>query len=66
MTKNDYRLFFASVKPFIKMSYFLERNGLSRSTFTVFMKGKEHDYMISLDRLAVLYADICNTFANIA
>lgn len=66
MKKSDYRDFFASVKPFIKLSYFLDRNHLSRSTFTLFMKGSEHDYMISLDRLAVLYADVCDTLAKVA
>ena len=66
MTKNDYRLFFAECKPVLRLAYFLKRNGLAPSTFSIFMKGKEFDYMISLDRLQALYADICDTLAKIA
>ena len=64
--KNDYRLFFANVKPFIKINYFLKRNGIASSTFSVFMRGSHEDYQISIDRLKAIYDDICKTLTNIA
>jgi len=66
MSKDDYRSFFANVKAFLKMSYFLKRNGLAPSTFTLFMKGSDFDYMISLERLNAIYSDICKTLDKIA
>lgn len=66
ITKSEYRSFFAQCKPFLRIAYFLKRNGLAASTFSLFMKGSEFDYMISLDRLHMLYNDICNTVAKIA
>lgn len=66
MTKKEYRSFFANVKSFLRLSYFLKRNGLAASTFSLFMRGDEFDYMISLDRLHLLYVDICDTVAKIA
>ena len=66
MTKNDYRQFFANVKPFIKINYFLKRNNLSQSTFSVFMRGEFENYQISLDKLKVLYDDVIQTLENVA
>lgn len=66
MTKNEYRTFFANVKPFIKLNYFLKRNNLAQSTFSVFMRGEFENYQISIDKLKVLYDDIIQTLDKVA
>ena len=66
MSKNDFRTFFASVKPFIKMSFFLRRAGIAPSTFYMFMQSEHQNYQISEERLKALYDDVCRTLANIA
>lgn len=66
MTKNDYRSFFANVKPFIKLAYFIKRAGIPSSAMSLFMKDEAYNYVLSLERLNGLYADICETLENIA
>lgn len=66
MTKNEFRTFFAGVKPYIKISAFLDQIGIARTTFSLFMRGEAHNYQISLDRLQVLYDAIVNFCENIA
>lgn len=61
MKKSDYRDFFAQCIPFLKMSYFLKREGLNSGTFSLFMRGSSHDYCISIDRLERMYQDIIKT-----
>ena len=66
MTKNDYRLFFAQCKPFLKMSFFLKRAGITTGCFSLFMKGESHDYCLSYESLERIYVDIIQTLENVA
>ncbi len=66
MKKSEYRDFFADVKPFLKINYFLKKEGISSGAFSLFMRGEEHDYCISLDRLERVYDDVVQTLENIA
>lgn len=66
MTKNDYREFFVQCKPFIRFNYFLRKCRISPVNFSRFLKGNEWNYEISLDKLRILYEEICSTFENIA
>ena len=66
MRKEDYRSFFASVKPFLKMAYFIRRADISKSAFSLFMRGPEHNYCLSIETLEKLYADISETVGKIA
>lgn len=66
MTKNDYREFFANVKPFIRFRYFCDKVKISPINLSRFMKGNEWDYEMSLEKCRILYEEIVNTFENIA
>lgn len=66
MTKNDYRTFFANVKPFVKLNYFCKIVHISPVNLSRFLKGSDWDYELSLDRCRILYEEICSTFRNIA
>lgn len=57
-SKSDYRIYFASVSKYVKMSYFLKKVGISSSAFSRFQKGKPYDHMISLNKLDDLYQEI--------
>lgn len=60
MTKNYYRMFFASVSHFIKINYFLKKEHISQSNFSLFMKGEDFNRFMSLDKLTVLYDSVIN------
>lgn len=62
MRKNDYRAFFANVKPFIKMSYFADLVGISRTSISRFLKGEQFDYEMSLESCNRLYVAIIEHF----
>lgn len=66
MTKNEYRTFFASCKDFLKMRYFLQKVGIASSTFSLFMRGEEMNYIISLDKLHNLYDEVMHAIEKIA
>lgn len=58
MSKGDYRSFFASVKHFVKINYFLKLENINQSQFSRFMKGDLFDYEMSLDSLDRLYSSV--------
>lgn len=55
MSKNSYREFFAQCKSLIKFSRICELAGVSRVTFSRFMKGDQFNWCLSLDTLSRLY-----------
>ena len=55
MSKNEYREFFAECKPFLKMKYFCELAGVNPVSLSIFMKGQEWDYEMSLQKCNDLY-----------
>lgn len=66
MSKNEFRTFFAKCKPFIKMNYFLKRAGITSAAFSLFMRGEEHNYCLSIERLNGLYDDLVQTLEKVA
>lgn len=60
MSKNYYREFFASVSPIIKINYFLKKEHISQSNFSLFMKGEDFNRFMSLEKLSVLYDSVIN------
>lgn len=58
MSKNDFRLFFAEIKPYITFSPFLKSVGIGKSNFSLFMKGEAYDYALSLEKLIILRLSI--------
>lgn len=60
MTKNQYREFFADVSSFIKIYYFLKKEHISQSNFSLFMKGEDFNRFMSLDKLSILYNAVIN------
>ena len=66
MSKNEYRSFFAECMPFLKLKYFCNQVGLSNATLSMFMRGNQFDYMISLDKLNDLYSAITCKLNEIA
>ena len=66
MSKSDYRSFFAECKSAIKIVYFLRQIGVSQTAFSLFMRGEEHDYVMSLDTCKRLYDAICEWCENVA
>lgn len=63
--KNSYRKFFANVKQYIKIKYFLDRNNINQSQFSRFMKGQAFDYEMSMNKLELLYTDIMETIKSL-
>lgn len=66
MKKSDYRDFFASVKPFVKINYFLKRAGISSGAFSLFMRGESHDYCLSVESFQRIYDDLTDVLGKIA
>lgn len=66
MSKNDYRSFFAECKQYLKLSQFCTAAGIDKSRFYVFMRGEQHNYLISLDKLRTMYNLIQQFCDNIA
>lgn len=58
MSKNDFRLFFAEIKPYITFAPFLKSTGIAKSNFSLFMKGESYDYALSLEKLINLRLSI--------
>lgn len=56
--KADYRQYFASVKMWLKMNYFLKQVNIDSSNFSRFLRSDEHDYLVSIDKLNKLYEEI--------
>lgn len=66
MTKNEYRQFFANVRPFLNMKSFLDLAEIKSPCFSRFMKGEGWDYEISHEKLNTLYfciIDFCEKIA---
>lgn len=66
MTKNEYRTFFANVKPFIRFRYFCKKVNVSPINLSRFLKGSEWDYEMSIEKCHILYEEIVNTFEKVA
>lgn len=66
MTKNEFRSFFASCKDFLKMRFFLQKVGIAPSSFSLFMRGEEWNYTISLSKLQHLYDEVMHAIEKIA
>lgn len=54
-SKSDYRQYFANVKDWLKMNYFLKIANVDQPNFSRFMKGDQWDYLISKEKLERLY-----------
>ena len=54
MSKDSLRLFFAKLKGYICFKPFLENVGIKGSSFSRFLKGSEHNYEVSLNKLLAL------------
>lgn len=61
MTKGDYRRFFTQIKDFVKFNYFLKKLDINQSCFSKFMKNEYFDYQMSLEKLQLLYNEICES-----
>lgn len=64
LTKDQYRSLLNDIKSYIKLSYFADEIGLSRTTLSLFLKDSAYNYMISVNRLDELYNCIikkCNS-----
>ena len=57
-SKSGYRTYFADVSVFLRMQYFLDRAGIHKSNFSRFMKDQTFDYLISIEKLDLLYQEI--------
>lgn len=66
MSKNDYRLFFDYVKPFIKLSFFCKKVGIANTTLSLFMRGDSYNYAMSIERCQELYNEIASTLNTIS
>lgn len=66
MSKNDFRAFFAEIKPFITFAPFLKSTGIAKSNFSLFMKGEPYDYALSLEKLILLRLAIIDFCKKIA
>lgn len=53
--KNYYRATFDSIKDIVKLCVCADYAGIPRSSMTQFMKGEMFNYMISLDKLEIMY-----------
>jgi transcriptional regulator with XRE-family HTH domain len=65
-TKEDYRKFLRIVSPYLKLSFFCKRIGLSQSALSKFMKSDIFDYEVSIEKLNALYNDITGICDKIA
>lgn len=63
--KNWYRTSLTNIKRYVKLGVFCDDIGLSRSTLTMFLKGKEFDYQISIEKLDLLYSTIKKSLSSI-
>lgn len=66
MGKDYYRSFLIDVKPFIKLNFFCKVIGLNPATLSLFLRGRENDYMISTEKLSELESLIIQTMRNFA
>lgn len=57
-SKSAYRQYFANVKMWLKMNYFLKNSGVDQPNFSRFLRSEEFDYLISLEKLHRLYEEI--------
>lgn len=58
MNKAEYRLYFASVKDYVKMTWFLKRAKIDDGNFSRFLQDHHYDYLISINKLKDLYDDM--------
>lgn len=65
MRKCDYRFYFAKIQKFIKLRQIYEPMGIHPSTFSRFMKGEAYDYVISIDKLEMIYDGVQKTLLNL-
>lgn len=63
MRKNDFRLFFANCKLYLKLSYFCELEGISPQNLSHFIKG--YDGALCYDSLSRLYKRIIQELEKI-
>lgn len=54
MSKDSLRLFFANLKGYICFKPFLEKVDIKGSSFSRFLKGSDHNYEVSLNKLLAL------------
>lgn len=66
MTKNDYRMFFASCKPMLKLKYFVEAAGVNHVTFYRFMKSEDFNRELSIEKLELIKSCITEILSVIA
>ena len=64
MSKSDYKVYFAMMKPKIKFSYFLDLCGIDKSKFSKFMT-KNTDWELSIEKLELLYNCIKSELKNV-
>lgn len=66
MKKSYYFDFLTECKPFIKLSVFARMVGLNPSTLSLFLRSRDNEYMISVDKLQQLVDLISDTVKNFA
>lgn len=54
MSKDSLRSFFASLKGYICFKPFLDKVEIKGSSFSRFLKGSDHNYEVSLNKLLAL------------
>lgn len=62
MNKSSYRASLNDIKQYVKLGVFADEVGISRSNLSVFLKGSEYDFMISIEKLDMLYRRISDFF----
>ena len=65
-TKDSYREYFAECKPYVKFSKFLSDCDITSGQFSLFMRGSEYNWTMSIDRLQVLYDHMHEVLEKIA
>lgn len=66
MTKDSYREYFANVKRYVKFRPFLIDCDIVSSQFSLFMRGSEYNWTMSIEKLDLLYNHVHGTLEKIA
>lgn len=66
MTKDSYREYFANVKRYVKFRPFLTDLNIVGSQFSLFMRGSDYNWTMSVEKLDCLYNLVHDTLKKIA
>lgn len=62
MNIDTYRASLNEIKRYVKLGVFADEVGVSRSNLSTFLKGSEYDFLVSFEKLDMLYKHICSFF----